>query len=91
MKIVRSEKEAQRIVDGLCQKFSLPKIPVTMRKSLKRMNASAFFDQDTYEIEFEYGIPYKVLHHEFFHYAKRLLTVAEGLEEDLADAFAGLR
>jgi hypothetical protein len=91
MKVITSEKEAQRIVDDLCHKHHLPPIRVTMRKQLDREDLDAEFNDETWTIEFERGISDKVLWHEFFHYALSLIKASEEVEEALSDTFAGLK
>lgn len=91
VRVVTSEKVAQKVIDDLCSKHQLPTIKVIMRRNLGREDIDAFFNPETYQIEFVRGVSSKVLHHEFFHYALHVIRIAEEVEEVLSDAFAGLR
>lgn len=88
--MIMTEKDAQKVIDGLCSKHHLPPIKVHMVKKLGRDDIDAEFNPETWVIEFERGISSKVFHHEFFHYALALIRAAEEVEEALSDAFAGL-
>jgi hypothetical protein len=79
-------KEAQTIINMLCERYNIPQIKVILT-SIPTSHL-AMFDSARYIIEITKDTPKDALIHEFFHYLFTLIHHCEELEEKLADAFA---
>lgn len=77
----------QKIVDRLCEKFSVPKIPVRLRDKSVMHDTYAFFDNIDFSITYGEDCSDEVLIHEFCHYLIALLKSADAFEEEICDSF----
>ena len=75
------QKQATKILEGLCEVYGVPTMPITICKSLDGMQG--FFNSTPYEIQIEKAANIKILYHEFSHYLITLLSKANKLEEDI--------
>ena len=73
----------QQILNSLCDKHCVPRIPVHVYEKLDGMYGD--FDSNKYYIRIEADAPMDKLYHEFVHYLIRIINVAADLEENICD------
>ena len=76
---------SQKLIDELCEKESIPKIPVIFKQRLENPLMAAQFDKDKYQITITPLCSGYALIHEFNHYVVTLLANSEDLEERLVE------
>ena len=86
--LIKTEREAQVIIRGLCKIYEVPLITVRKVSSYEIPTCEAVFYPDKYEIVFRPGIEMKILVHEFGHYLLRLVHITQVMEETICDQFA---